>query len=74
MNPNYRNFALWAIIAVLLIALFNLFQAPQQRGATREVAYSQFLDELADGRVESVTITGNRITGTYVDNRTPFQT
>jgi len=29
---------------------------------------------LADGRVESVTITGNRITGTYVDNRTPFQT
>ncbi|MCT8988995.1 ATP-dependent zinc metalloprotease FtsH [Chelativorans sp. SCAU2101] len=74
MNPNYRNFALWAIIAVLLIALFNLFQAPQQRGATREIAYSQFLDELADGRVESVTITGNRITGTYVDNRTPFQT
>src|SRR5690606_21690529 len=74
MNPNYRTFALWATIAVLLIALFNLFQAPQQRGATREVAYSQFLDELADGRVESVTITGNRITGTYVDNRTPFQT
>ena len=33
MNPNYRNLALWAIIAVLLIALFNLFQTPQQRGA-----------------------------------------
>ena len=74
MNPNYRNFALWAIIAVLLIALFNLFQAPQQRGATRDVAYSQFLEELNNGRVESVTITGNRISGTYVDNRTPFQT
>ena len=29
MNPNYRNLALWAIIAVLLIALFNLFQTPQ---------------------------------------------
>ncbi|MFC6490031.1 ATP-dependent zinc metalloprotease FtsH [Nitratireductor sp. GCM10026969] len=74
MNPNYRNFALWAIIAVLLIALFNLFQAPQQRGATRDVAYSQFLQELDNGRVESVTITGNRITGSYVDNNTPFQT
>ena len=36
MNPNYRNLALWAIIAVLLIALFNLFQTPQQRGALRE--------------------------------------
>ncbi|WEX10003.1 ATP-dependent zinc metalloprotease FtsH [Chelativorans sp. AA-79] len=74
MNPNYRNFALWAIIAVLLIALFNLFQAPQQRGATRDIAYSQFLEELSQGRVESVTITGNRITGTYADNQTPFQT
>ena len=41
MNPNYRNLALWAIIAVLLIALFNLFQTPQQRGASREVAYSR---------------------------------
>jgi len=74
MNPNYRNFALWAIIAVLLIALFNLFQAPQQRGATRDIAYSQFLEEVSQGRVESVTITGSRISGTYVDNRTPFQT
>ena len=43
MNPNYRNLALWAIIAVLLIALFNLFQSPQQRGASREIAYSEFL-------------------------------
>jgi len=74
MNPNYRNFALWAIIAVLLIALFNLFQAPQQRGATRDIAYSQFLEELSAGSVESVTITGDRITGTYTGNRTPFQT
>ncbi|WP_011582480.1 MULTISPECIES: ATP-dependent zinc metalloprotease FtsH [Chelativorans] len=74
MNPNYRNFALWAIIAVLLIALFNLFQAPQQRGATRDIAYSQFLEEVSQGRVESVTITGSRISGTYTDNRTPFQT
>ncbi|MBN7757262.1 ATP-dependent zinc metalloprotease FtsH [Nitratireductor aquimarinus] len=74
MNPNYRNFALWAIIAVLLIALFNLFQAPQQRGATRDIAYSQFLEELSSGSVESVTITGERITGTYTGNGTTFQT
>ncbi|MDN2565351.1 ATP-dependent zinc metalloprotease FtsH [Aquibium sp. A9E412] len=74
MNPNYRNFALWAIIAVLLIALFNLFQAPQQRTASRDIAYSQFLDELSSGRIESVTITGDRITGTYVDSSTSFQT
>ena len=74
MNPNYRNLALWAIIAVLLIALFNLFQAPQQRGATSEIAYSQFLSELDSGRIKSVTIAGDRITGTYSDSSSGFQT
>ena len=74
MNPNYRNLALWAIIAVLLIALFNLFQAPQQRGATREIAYSEFLQELSGGRVKAVTIAGDRISGTYIDNAAGFQT
>ncbi|MBI1622332.1 ATP-dependent zinc metalloprotease FtsH [Aquamicrobium zhengzhouense] len=74
MNPNYRNLALWAIIAVLLIALFNLFQAPQQRGMAREIPYSEFLSEVDSGRVTSVTIAGSRITGTYGDNSSGFQT
>ena len=74
MNPNYRNLALWAIIAVLLIALFNLFQSPQQRGQVREVPYSEFLQEVESGRVNSVTISGDRITGTYTDSATGFQT
>jgi cell division protease FtsH len=74
MNPNYRNLALWAVIAVLLIALFNLFQAPQQRGAAREVPYSEFVQEVESGRVQSVTITGSRITGTYNDSSQGFQT
>ncbi|GAB5506022.1 MAG: ATP-dependent zinc metalloprotease FtsH [Rhizobiaceae bacterium] len=74
MNPNYRNLALWAIIAVLLIALFNLFQQPQQRGASREIAYSEFLQQLDNGRIQSVTITGDRISGTYSDSSSGFQT
>jgi cell division protease FtsH len=47
MNPNYRNLALWAIIAVLLIALFNLFQtAADARRGRPKVAYSDFLQDL----------------------------
>ncbi len=64
MNPNYRNLALWAIIAVLLIALFNLFQTPQQRGGASEIPYSDFLSQVDAGRVKTVTIAGDRITGT----------
>ncbi len=74
MNPNYRNFALWAIIALLLIALFNLFQSPTSRSASSDVPYSQFITDVNSGRVKSVTITGDRITGTYTDNNSNFQT
>jgi cell division protease FtsH len=74
MNPNYRNLALWAIIAVLLIALFNLFQTPQTRGASSDVAYSDFLKDVAAGRVKTVTIAGDRISGTYNDSSSAFQT
>src|SRR5690606_28940407 len=60
--------------AVLLIALFNLFQAPQQRTGSHDIAYSQFLHDVQSGRINSVTITGNKITGTYSDNTPSFST
>ncbi|MCB1384971.1 MAG: ATP-dependent zinc metalloprotease FtsH [Nitratireductor sp.] len=74
MNSNFRNLALWAIIAVLLIALFNLFQGPQQRASSQDIAYSQFLQEVEDGKVRSVTISGNEIMGSYRDSATKFET
>jgi len=74
MNPNFRNFALWGLIALLLIALFQMFQSPTGQGATTEVAYSKFLESVDQNRVKSVTITGERITGTYTDSATGFQT
>ena len=73
MNPNLRNFALWAIIALLLIALFNMFQSPTERTAGREIAYSKFLSDVDAGRVRDVTIVGERITGTYNDTGGTFQ-
>ena len=30
MNANLRNFALWVIIVLLLLALFTVFQNPGQ--------------------------------------------
>jgi cell division protease FtsH len=45
MNPNYRNLALWAIIAVLLIALFNLFQSAAAARPGARGPYSEFLQE-----------------------------
>jgi len=74
MNQNFRNFALWAIIALLLIALFQLFSNGSQQANTREIPYSQFLSDVDSGRVRSVTIQGQRISGSYTDASNPFQT
>ena len=74
MNPNYRNLALWGLIALLLIALFQFFQSPQQRGQTTEIGYSQFLDAVNNDRIKSVTIIGEEIRGKYSDSAAEFQT
>ncbi len=74
MNPNFRNFALWAIIALLLVALFSMFQTTPSQTSSREIPYSQFIREVDAGRVRDVTVTGNRVLGTYVENGTAFQT
>ena len=73
MNPNLRNFALWAIIILLVLALVTLFQSPGQRTGTSEIPYSQLLVEVDQGNVSSVVISGPEVTGTIRDGR-PFQT
>ncbi|CAA0103833.1 ATP-dependent zinc metalloprotease FtsH [Starkeya nomas] len=73
MNANIRNFALWVIIVLLLLALFSLFQNPAQRQATNDISFSQLLSEVDQGRVRDVVIQGPEITGTFTDGRA-FQT
>ncbi len=69
MNPNFRNFALWVIIFLLVVALVMLFQNPGQHVPTQDVTFSQLLNEVDQGHVREVTISGNEITGHFTDNR-----
>jgi cell division protease FtsH len=69
MNPNFRNFALWVIIILLVLALVMLFQNPGQRVPSQDIAFSQLLNEVDQGHVREVTIAGNEITGHFTDNR-----
>jgi cell division protease FtsH len=74
MNTNLRNFALWVIIVLLLLALFTLFQSPSQHSGTSDISYSQFLNEVDAGHVRDVTIQGHDIRGSYTEARGSFQT
>ncbi len=69
MNPNVRNFALWAIIFLLVVALVMLFQNPSQREPSQQITFSQLLTEVDAGRVREVTISGPDISGHFTDNR-----
>ena len=71
MSNFGRNLALWVIVALLLVALFNLFQ-PSGGTANRaqmQVAYSDFLNEVGAGHVRDVTIQGPNISGSLTDGR-----
>jgi cell division protease FtsH len=74
MNPNFRNIALWAIIAVLLVALFSMFQTQSDRVSSAEIPYSDFIKAVDGGRVRQVEFTGNRARGVYSDTNGVFQT
>ena len=69
MNPFYKNLALWIVIGLLLVALFNLFQTSSTRGPQSTLAFSDFVSEVNRGQVTDVTIQGNNITGHFADGR-----
>lgn len=73
MNANLRNFALWVIIVLLLLALFTLFQNPGQRASSQEISFSQLLSEVDQNHVRDVVIQGPDIHGTFT-NGSSFQT
>jgi cell division protease FtsH len=68
-SRNFRNFALWMIIVLLLLALFTVFQNPGQRSVTQVISFSQFLTNVDQGKVRDVVIQGSEIYGTYTDGR-----
>lgn len=50
MNNFGKNLALWIIIGLLLVALFNLFQSSSTRSPQASVPFSDFLNEVERAR------------------------
>jgi len=69
VNNFGKNLALWIIIGLLLVALFNLFQSSSTRSPQASVPFSDFLNEVERGQVADVTIKGNQISGHFTDGR-----
>jgi cell division protease FtsH len=68
MNPQFRNFAIWIVILLLLVGLFKMFESPG-RGTARatEITYSEFRAGVDNRQIKDITVSGNRISGTKSD-------
>jgi cell division protease FtsH len=61
------NAILWIVIGVVVLALFSQLQAPASRTPDAQLAYSDFLSNVEQGQVKSVTIRGQEISGSMLD-------
>lgn len=69
MNNLGRNIALWVVVALFLVVLFNVFQPSNNTPNATQIAYSSFLTDVNNGQVSDVTIAGHDITGTTRDGK-----
>ena len=71
---NLKNLAMWGIIVLLSVGLFNMFQNPNRVSEVQtKVGFSEFLSEVELGNVTKVEIQGKNITG-VLSNGSTFST
>jgi len=64
LNDMAKNLILWLIIAAVLVTVMNNFSSPNE---PQTLNYSDFIQQVKDGKVERVTVDGYIITGKRAD-------
>ena len=70
---NAKNFAFWAVVIVLLVALFSVFQEGGSGASASRITYSDFLERVDNSQVKEVVIDGEQISGRMISGA-EFQT
>lgn len=71
MNDAAKTILLWMVIGIILISVFNNFGP--KREADKAVSYSEFVKDVKQGKVSSVTITDQNLVGA-LEGGTAFTT
>ncbi|MCK9258866.1 MAG: ATP-dependent zinc metalloprotease FtsH [Azoarcus sp.] len=67
MNNLFKNLAIWMVIGVVLMTVFNQFNTRQAAPNTME--YSQFMEEAKSGRIAKATVDGRMLRATTQEGR-----
>lgn len=70
MNPFYKNLALWLVISLMMVMLFQIFKQPDRSSSS--ISYSEFLSMVENETVDQVLIQGDHISGFTAQG--PFKT
>jgi cell division protease FtsH len=70
---NLRNLALWIVIALLLVFLFNLFQGTGQHTPASTITYSRFNELVVQNQIKKLTFQGDAVKGEMTSGQ-PFIT
>jgi cell division protease FtsH len=71
LNDLTKNILLWVVIVIVLLLVFSRYMPTT--GQPTQIAYSMFLDDVKNNRVESVVLQGDMIYGEHKD-KTAFKT
>ena len=58
MNNLFKNLAIWLVIGVVLMTVFNQFN--NRQAAQNSVEYSQFMEDAKQGKVAKAVVDGVR--------------
>ena len=67
MNNMFKNLAVWVVIGLVLMTVFNQFNTRQAAPGAME--YSQFLEEVKQGRISKVVMEGRTLKATTNDGK-----
>ena len=74
MNPFYKNIALWLLIGIAIIFLFELVSSDRAK-KLEEVAFSEFMQKVDRGEIKEISIrTGEQLLKGKDTNETEFKT
>jgi cell division protease FtsH len=66
---NFKSIAIWLVVALVLMTVFNQFNSRQQQTAQAHLDYSQFLDQVKKGQIAKVVIEGRTLNATTTDGK-----
>ncbi|WP_121242352.1 ATP-dependent zinc metalloprotease FtsH [Sulfurisoma sediminicola] len=67
MNNMFKNLAVWMVIGIVLMTVFNQFNTRQTAQTTMD--YSQFLEQVRQGQITKVLIQGRTLDATTTEGK-----